>query len=55
MGFRCDYYSLLHYPEHACTVNDDLTIIPKKPGVVIPHHDGKSRLSRIDIAEVKTL
>ena len=55
MGFPYDYNSLLHYPEHAGTVNGERTIVPKKPGVVIPHHDGDSRLSPIDIAEVKTL
>ena len=55
MGFPYDYNSIMHYHEYAFSFNDKPTIVPKKPGVVFPHHDGNSKLSPIDIAEVKKL
>ena len=55
MGFPYDYNSLLHYPDDAWSFNGQPVIVPKKPGVEIPYHDGNSRLSPIDIAEVKKL
>ena len=55
MGFRYDFNSLLHYPEHMWTVNGERTMVAKKPGFVIPNNFLNSGLSPIDIAEVKTL
>ena len=55
LGFPYDYNSVLHYTEHAFSVNGERTIVPKKAGVIIPNHDGNSRLSSIDVAEIKAL
>ena len=55
MGFPYDFNSLMHYTEHEWTVNGERTIVAKKPWFEIQNNFLKSRLSPIDIAEVKTL
>ena len=38
MGFPYDFNSLMHYTEHELTVNGERTIVPKKPGFIIPNN-----------------
>ena len=55
MGYPYDYNSIMHYEGDAFSINGQPTMVPKQSGVVLLIHFGRSAISPIDAAEIKTL
>ena len=55
LGFPYDYNSIMHYGGNAGSINGLPTMVPKQAGAILNGTPGRTAISLIDAAEVKSL
>ena len=55
LGFKYDYYSIMHYDSRAFSINGGLTMVPKQAGVNLVPSSQKYLLSEMDVESIRKL